>query len=118
VSQEELDLFDFAARGMAQLCAGPTQIMWSEAVQLDPFRTLPNDVADDILGDTFSPWRSLSANGPEDPALTNLGGDDPTIDRLFNPRTHGHSFHTAAFANQVDNGPVSLPDLHVFHFQG
>ena len=78
--QEELDLFDFAARGMAQLCTGPTQIMWSEVIQLRPFGTPPNDVPDDVLGDAFSPWRSKSANGPEDPALANLGRDDPTID--------------------------------------
>ena len=54
--------------------------MWSEVIQVRPFRTLPNDVPDDVLGDAFSPWRSMSANGPEDPALANLGRDDPTID--------------------------------------
>ena len=39
MSQEELDLFDFAARIMAQLCTGPAQIVWSEVVQLRPFGT-------------------------------------------------------------------------------
>ena len=55
VSQEELNLFDFAARRMAQICTGPTQIMWSEVVQLRPFSTPANHVPDDILGDAFFP---------------------------------------------------------------
>jgi len=103
---------------MAQLCTGPTQIMWSEVIELRPLGTPPNDVPDDVLRDAFSPWRSMSADGPEDPALANLGLDDPAIDRLLNPHGHGHGSHPAALANPVDNGPVSLPDLHVFHFQG
>jgi len=49
----------------------------------------------------------MSADGPEDPALANLGRDDPTTDRLLNPHGHGHGSHTADLANQVDNGPVS-----------
>src|ERR1700756_5044715 len=103
---------------MAQLCTGPAQIMWSEVIQLRPFGTPPYDVPDDVVGDAFSPGRSMSADRPEDPALANLGRVDPTIDRLLNPHGHGHSSHTAALANQVDDGPVSLPDRHVFEFQG
>ena len=49
--------------------------------------------------------------------VADLGRDAPTIDRLLNPHGHGNGTHTAALANQVDNGPVSLPDLHVFNFQ-
>jgi hypothetical protein len=39
VSEEEFYLFDFAARGMAQLCTGPAQIVWSEVFQLHPLGT-------------------------------------------------------------------------------
>lgn len=82
--QEELDLFDFAARGMAQLRTSPTQIVWSDVIQLCSFGTPPNDVPDDVLGNAFTPRRSVSADGPEDPALANLGRHYPAIDRLLN----------------------------------
>jgi len=118
VSQEELDLFDFAARSMAQLRTSPTQIVWSDLIQLCSFGTPPNDVPDDVLGNAFTPRRSVSADGPEDPALANLGRHYPAIDRLLNPQGHAHRSHTAALSDQVDNSPVSLPDLHVFHVQG
>ena len=118
MSQEELDLFDFATRRMAQLRTGPAQIVWSEVTQLGPFGTSSDNVPDDVLGDAVPPRCSMSAHGPENPALADLGRDSPTIDRLFNPHGHGNSPHTVALANQVDDGPVSLPDVDVFHFQG
>lgn len=63
--------------------------MWSEVVQLRLFGPLPNDVPDDVLGDAFSLGRSMSADGPEDPAVADLGRHGPTIDRLLDPRWHG-----------------------------
>jgi len=38
-----------------------------------------------ILGDSFSPWASVAANGSEDPARAYVGCNHPTIDRLFEP---------------------------------
>ena len=116
--QEELDLYDFAARSMAQLRTSPTQIVWSDVIQLCSFGTPPNDLPDDVLGNAFTPRRSVSADGPEDPATVNLSRDGPTIDPFFDPHGHGHGPHTAALANQVDNGPVYLPDLDVLQLQG
>jgi len=60
----------------------------------------------------------MTANGPEDTASTDLGCVHPTIDRFLDPDGHGNSPDVAALADQVDNGPMSLPDLQVFHFQG
>ena len=78
--EQELDLLDFATRGMAELRTGPPQIVWGKMFHPSPLGTSPDHVPDDVLGDAFSPGRSKSANGPEDPALANLGRDDPTID--------------------------------------
>ena len=63
--QEELDLFDFTACSMAQFRTSPTQIVWSDVIQLCSFGTPPNDVPDDVFGNAFTPRRSVSADGPE-----------------------------------------------------
>jgi hypothetical protein len=59
----------------------------------------------------------MSADRPEYPALANLGRDHPPIHCLFDPHGHGHGPHMSALANQIENGPMSLPILHVFRFQ-
>ena len=118
MSQEELDLFDFASGGMAKLCTGSAQIVWSEVIQLRPIGAPPNHIPDDVLGDAFSPGRSMTTDGPKEPASVNLGCDHPMIDRLLDPDGHGHRPHMAALADQIDNGLVPLPDLDIFHFQG
>jgi hypothetical protein len=102
---------------MAQFGTGPAQIVWSEVIQLHPFGTFANDLPDEVLGDAFSPRRSMSADSPEDPVLANLGRDHPTIDRLFDPHGHGHRPHMSTFANQIDDSPTSLSVLHIFHLQ-
>jgi hypothetical protein len=42
----------------------------------------------------------------------------PMIDCLLHPNGHGHLPHAFAFAYQIYDGPMSLPVLHIFHFQG
>jgi hypothetical protein len=116
--EEELDLFDFATCSVAQLCTGSAQIVWCEVIQLRPFGTPPNHVPDDVLGNAFSPGCSVTAHGPEDAASADLGHQHPTIDRFLDPDGHGHGPDMPALANQVDNGPMPLPDLQVFHYQG
>ena len=97
--QEELDLFDFATRGVAQLCAGSAQIVWCNMIQLRPFGTPPNHVPDDVLGNTFSPGRSVTAHGPENAASADLGCNHPTVDRLLNPDGHGYGPNMPAIAD-------------------
>ena len=117
MTKEELNLFQFPAIHMTELRAGSPEIVWCEMVQLDSLSAPSDDVPDDILGNSLSPRRPMSANRPEDSALGNLGRHNPTIDRFFDPHWHGHRSHVSALANQIDNGPMSLPVLHVLHFQ-
>jgi hypothetical protein len=86
-------------------------------IQLHPFGTPPNHVPNDVLGDPFPTWRSVTTNGAKDPAYTDFGFDHPTNDRLFDPVGHGHGPDVTAFANQVHNGPMSLLDLNIPHCQ-
>lgn len=65
-----------------------------------------------------TPRRSMTTDGPKDPAGADLGCDHPTVDSLFDPGEHVHGPNVTALANQVHNRPMSLSDLHVPHWQG
>ena len=49
------------------------------------------------------------------PRGTDLRRDRPSVDGLFDPVGHGHSPNMAAFANQVHDGPMPLPNLDVLY---
>jgi hypothetical protein len=63
VSEQELNLFNFSAGSMAQLCTGSAQIVGSKVVQLHPFSTPPNHVPDALshrlLADTIDTVRKM-----------------------------------------------------------
>jgi hypothetical protein len=83
VSEQKLNLFNLAAVCVTQLGTSSAKIVRSQMLKLHPFGTSPDDIPNDILGDSFSPWASVAANGPEDPACAYVGCNHPTIDRLF-----------------------------------
>ena len=91
VSEQKLDLFNLVAVYVAQLRACSAKIMRSEKIELHSFRTPPNYIPYDVLGDSFTPWRSITANRPKDPAWVDPGRQHPAIDRLSNPKGHWHS---------------------------
>jgi len=109
---------DLPAVYMAQFCARSAKIMRSQVIQLHPFGTSPDHIPYDILRDAFAPRRSVTADRPKDPTSGDFGRDHPTIPRLFNPVGHRYSANVAALADQIHNGPMSLPDLLVLYFQG
>ena len=51
--KQELDLLDFATRGMAQLRTGPPQIVWGKVFHSSPLGTSPDHVPNDVLGDAL-----------------------------------------------------------------
>lgn len=52
------------------------------------------------------------------PAAYRDGSEDPAIDGLFDPVEHWSGPNVTFLADQIHNGPVSLPELHVLHCQG
>lgn len=60
----------------------------------------------------------MTANSPENPARCDLGGRHPSIDGGLYPSWHRHGPNVTAFANQVHDGPMSLPDLEVINIEG
>ncbi len=64
---EELNLFQFPAIHMTELCACSPEIVWSKMIESHPFCAPSNNIPDHVLGDPFAPWRSMTANSPENP---------------------------------------------------
>src|SRR5260370_24293652 len=111
MSQEELDLFQLSTIHMTEFCASPAEIMRSNMIQSHPLRTPPNDVPNDVLRDPFTPWRTVTADGPENSACGDLSGGHPAVDCDRYPKRHRHSPNLPALAHAVHDQPMFLPDL-------
>jgi hypothetical protein len=85
MTEKELDLLQFSAIHMAKFCAGSPEVVWSEVFQLHSLGAPSNDVPDDIFGDSFAPWRPVSAHGSKDSASGHFRRFSPSIDRLLDP---------------------------------
>jgi hypothetical protein len=113
MAEKELNLFQFPAIGMAEFFAGSPEIVWSEMVQLNPLSAPSNDVPDDILGDPLTPRCPMAAHRAENSARRYLRQKSPSINCLLAPSRHRNRTDMTAFANQVYDGPMSLPDLQI-----
>ena len=60
---------------------------------------------------------SPSGDRSKEFALTNPSGSCPLIESGFHPVRNGHRANVATFANQINNGPVSLAHLEVVQLQ-
>jgi hypothetical protein len=115
MAEKELNLFQFPAIDMTEFCAGAPEIVWSERIQWHPLSTLSNDIPNDIVRDPFTPRRPMPIHRAEDSARPNLRQISPSIDCLLDPSRHRNRADMTAFANQVYDGSVSLPDLQVLN---
>jgi hypothetical protein len=55
MAQKELDLLQFTSDYVAELCTGPSKIVRSEVIKLNPLGTTSNDIPNDILRDSSTP---------------------------------------------------------------
>ena len=113
MTKEELNLFQFPAIHMTELCAGSPEIVWSEMVQLHPLSAPSDDVPDDILGYPLTPRRPMSAYCSEDSACGHLRRFPPSIDCLLDASRHRNGADMTTLANKIHYGPMSLPDLQI-----
>jgi hypothetical protein len=77
-------------------------------IQLHSLRTPSNDIPDDVLGDSFTPWRAVMADGPKNSARCDHGGRHSAIDSSLDPKCHGYSPNVTALANQVYDGRTAF----------
>ena len=65
MSQQELNLLQFATRTMAEASTRPSEIVWSEFRDSKLSRVLLNNVPDDFFCHVVTPDRTFSANAPK-----------------------------------------------------
>jgi hypothetical protein len=99
VSQQELNLLQFATVGVAKLRASPTQIVRRDMLQPCSLATASHYVPDDVLRDAGAPDLSTPRYGSKDSTLGNPSGCEPLIEGLFCPlRNRNRSDMTALTA--------------------
>jgi hypothetical protein len=57
----------------------------------------------------------MSAYGSEDSAHGHLRRFSPPIDRILDPGRHRNGPDMTTLANQINDGPMSLPDLQILN---
>ena len=117
VARKELNLLQFAACGMAQLCARAAKIMWSEPRKTDFLRVLFHHVPDHPLCYSITPVLARSTDASKQPSCRNPGRRDPHIYRRLDPTGHRYGPNVSAFANEIDYCPMVLALLYMSELQ-
>jgi hypothetical protein len=112
MAQQELNLLKFATVAVAQLRAGPSQVVRRDVLQSRFFAARLDDVPDNVLRDAFPPHLSRPGDCSKAPSLLDPGCPRPLIQRRFDPFWNGHGAHVAALADQVHDCPVPLAHLN------
>jgi hypothetical protein len=118
MTEKELNLLQLPAIRMAEFCASSPEVVWSEEFQLHPFSTPSDNVPNDILGDTITSRRPMTAYGSEDSAGDHLRRFSPPIDCVFDPDRHRNGPDMTTLANQIHDCPMTLSDLQILDRKG
>jgi len=108
VPEKELDLFQFSARSMAQLRARTPQIMRRYMGKPEFSSVLFHNMPDDSFRYTVTPAFACPTNASEQSSGRYSGCSHPKIDGFFHPFGNRYSSNVAAFADQIDYGPMFL----------
>ena len=117
VSKKKLDLFQFAARSVAQTGARPSQVMRGKRLEVGSLRAGLNNVPNDILRDAVAPNHAVLADRPEQLTADDGNALCPCVERVLDPDGNGNRPHTAGLADQVHNRPVILATLDRLPFE-
>ena len=116
MSQQELNLLQFATAIMAQFRAGSSQIMRGNVLQSGFLATSSDYVPDNILRDTVAPHLPQSRDRSKDFAFTDPSGACPLIQSSFDPRGNGHRANVATFADQINHDRPCVLRHRVTHY--
>ena len=117
MAEQELNLFQFAAAGVAQLGARPAQVVRGDVLQPYAAAVAVHDMPDNVLADAIAPNRSILAGGAEYSSAANLGRRCPAVQLVFDPMRDRYGSNMTALPNQVHDDPMSLTDLYLFERQ-
>src|SRR2546425_5782497 len=102
---------------MAQLRARAPQIVRSESGEAEFGSVLLHHVPDYPLRYAVTPALPGSADTPEHFSGREFGRTNPRIHDRFDPVRHRYGSNMAAFANQIDYGPMFLSLLQMRELQ-
>ena len=117
MAKKKLDLFEFAAASMAETCATASKVVWCEIFDPGLFSTSFHRIPDYVGCHASALSHSISQNLSEHFSVAYARIPKPTIDKGFAPSWHRDSSNPSAFANQIDDYPVALPELQLFQPQ-
>src|ERR1035441_6541897 len=117
MAEQELNLFQFSAAGVAQLGTRPAKVVRGDVLQPYAPAVPVHDMPDNVLVDVIAPNRSILADGAEHGSAADLGRRGPSVQLLFGPMWNRYSSNMAALANQVHDDPMPLTDLYLLDWQ-
>jgi hypothetical protein len=117
MGEQELNLFQLAAAGVAQLGARPAQVMRGDVPQPYAAAVSVHEVPDNVFADAIAPNRSILADGAEYSSAVNLGCRCPAVQLVFDLKQNRNGSNMTALPNQVHNHPMPLTDLYLFEWQ-
>jgi len=112
-----LNLLKLTAAIVAQLRAGPPQIVRRNVLQAGSLAAGSDHVPNNVLRQALAPHLSLSRHPAKDFALRDISSTCPLIERGFDPVRNRNGANVASFANQINHGPVPLALLNVIQLQ-
>ena len=108
MAEKELNLIQLSARCMAQLRSRTPQIMWRYLGKPDCPRVLFHNMPDYSFSYTVTPVFTRPTDTPEQSSGRDSGGSHPKVDGLFDPFGNRDGSNMAAFAGQINYGPMFL----------
>ena len=118
MTKEELDLIQFAAGQMAQARTGPSEVVWSELVDVRASRSSPDDIPEYLRRHPVTPDPARLVDRTKDRAVCDAGSRRPRVDRRLNPGRHRNRADVPTFADEIRNDPVLLALLERLEPEG
>src|SRR5580704_11966864 len=115
--EQELNLLLLTAAIVAQLRAGPPQVVRCNVLQACSLAAGSNHVPHDILREAAASHLSPPGDRSKDFALTNPSGSGPLIESGFHPAWNGNRADVATLADQIHGCPVTLTHLDLIQLQ-
>ena len=99
VTEKKLNLLQFAAVHMAELCAGSPKGVRCEVVELQTQCTAPDYVPDDVFGYAVPPDGSVTTDCPEYSARHDGCSCQPFVYGILHPAGHGNGPDVVALSD-------------------
>jgi len=115
MAQEELNLFKLASGLVTKPSAGSAEIVWSKHAETAIRSCLTDDRPDYLRGEPSTPNFAGLHNSAGKNSTLQVCRVNPGVHSRLNPRRDRYGPHMSAFADEVRQNPVILPELEVFN---